>query len=232
MKPPSPSALLATMALAALSLAAAPRAALAGPTIGAVGATASSIEASGQGLPVHTIDQSGLSQAYLPGVTDFDAYIAAAPMHGPAGPVSWLSATGDITPTPWLDLGATQTIDALALWVSDFYPPLEASVSVSLDGLGYADVLVDQPLLPGTPFEPVPAQVLAFGSAVEARHVRLDFRCPISALGLPSPCGVGEVVFRGADLTVPAPATAALVLLPLALLVARPHRAQRREPAP
>ncbi len=234
MKPPSYTALLATLALAALSLVAAPRDAQAGPMIGAVGATASSVAGGGPLVPAYTIDQSGLTQPYVPGVTDFDAYIAAAPMHLPGGPTSWLSQSSDLTPTLWLDLGATQTIDALALWVSDFYPPLGVGIWVSQDGVSWGGVLADTPLVPGTWFEPVSAQVIAFGGVVEARHVRLDFRCPINALGMPAPCGIGEVVFRGAGQAVPAPTTAALVLLPLALLATRQRtrHAPRREPAP
>ncbi len=220
MKPPSPTALLATLALAGLSLALAPRSALAGPAIGAIAATASSMQAP-ETAPEYSIDQSGLSLAYLPSVTDFDSYLGAAPMHASAGPNSWLSAIGDTTPTLWLDLGVEQTIDALALWVSDYYPPLLADVSVSLDGVSYSPVLADQALVPGVAFAPVAAQVLGFGAAVQALHVRLDFSCPIDANGGNLGCGIAEVVFRGAAQAVPAPATAALVLLPLAMLVAR-----------
>lgn len=227
MKPPSPTALLATLALAGLTFAIAPRAALAGPVIGAAAATASS---STTALPDHTIEQSGLSLGYTPGVTDFDAYLAAGPTHAPLGPVAWTSATGDTAPYLRFDLGSVQSIDALALWVGDLFAPVQADLSVSLDDLSYTALLDNQALLPGEPLGPVAAQVLDFGAAAMARYVRLDFVCAVTATGLQNPCGIGEVAFRSAAQAVPAPATAALVLLPLALLAARPRpaRAWRR----
>jgi hypothetical protein len=95
-----------------------PALASAGVILAPVSATASA-NTPGGGDILHTIDQSGLFTPYVSGVTDFDVYIASDPRHDyPAAENAWAAEAADIPIDLDYDLGATYSIDSLALWTS------------------------------------------------------------------------------------------------------------------
>ena len=63
------------------------------------------------------IDQSGLSDVYTSGVTDFDTYVATDPTHtGNIVNSHWFSSNGTLTGNIDFDLGSSLTVSRIALW--------------------------------------------------------------------------------------------------------------------
>jgi hypothetical protein len=105
-----------TVALAFATVLSAPSIATAGVILSPVTALASDTL---DGNINHTIDQTGLSAAFVSGVTDFDAYIASNPTHdGPGAANAWAGNAGALPINLDYNLGATYDVDTLALWTS------------------------------------------------------------------------------------------------------------------
>ena len=86
------------------------------PILSPVSATASNTI---DGSIAHTIDESGLQTAFISGVTDFSTYIASNPVHdGPNASNAWAGAISAAPIDLDYNLGASYTVDALALWTS------------------------------------------------------------------------------------------------------------------
>lgn len=171
----------------------------------------------------HTFDQSGLSVGYAAGSSDFDAFLALDPLHAAAGVNGWLSFTGDVTPVARFDLGAATTIDAMALWVGDAYPPAFADVLGSLDGVLFFPLLDDVPIVSFGLGVDTPAQRLDW-AAQAMRFVELRLTCKPSDTA----CSIGEVAFRSDGITIPEPSPALLLGAAGAALLLRRARPGRR----
>lgn len=182
-----------------------------------VAATASSTF---PGFPIeNTIDQSGLSVGFISGVTDFDAYIALAPIHTPLSVGNeWFSNNGDTSVTIVYDMGAILLMDRLALWNEEF------------SGFGTGDILISDNNVTFTALATInpvdspsglPYGVQVFNLGVfSAQYIRFDISgCP-QPDGDPTPvCGIGEVAFAVVDgngAAVPEPAALAMLGLGLA----------------
>ena len=181
-----------------------------------VAATASSTFGSGVYDINDVINQNGLFDTFVSGVTDFDTYIAANPLHTfqDVG-FEWFSANGDTTPTVEFDLGSVMTIDRIAIWNEEFAGFGSASISVSTDGVDFDPLTMIDSLTDHGFLVEYFADVFSFGP-VDARYVRLDLS------GCPQPngtqdfdlCGIGEVAFNA---MAPVPVPAALPLFAAAL---------------
>jgi len=90
----------------------------------------------------NTIDQAGLSTGFSSGVTSFDAYMAGNPLHSMfAGNNEWFSQAFMETAQIDYDLGATMTLDRLALWNEDSSGIGSFDLLVSSDGTNYVQML-------------------------------------------------------------------------------------------
>lgn len=100
-----------------LGVFAVPVASFAGSIIQPAAATSSLGSYAAAYLPTYAIDQSGLSAAYVSGVTDFDAFTATTTtLLGANGFNIWYSAPGVFTGNFDFSLGATRVIESFALW--------------------------------------------------------------------------------------------------------------------
>jgi hypothetical protein len=198
--------LFGTYSLIALSIPAAlftlaPNAQAAGLVLGS---TATSALTSVSGTTISNItNQSGLSATYTSGVTDFDSYVSTTIHNNGINTNFWVfgGTSGVIT----FNLGASYTLDALALW------PLNAASSVTVRGFSlYADTDANTSNL-GTLLgsfnavdassTPTAAQVFNF-SATDTQYIQLQIT---SSAGTGT--GLGEVAFRGSPAAVPEPLT-------------------------
>lgn len=175
--------------------------------VSAVGATATN--EFGPGFEItNTIDQSGLSANYVSGVTDFDAYIGANPIHSfTALDLEWFTEEDVLTATVVYDLGVALRLDRFALWHEEASGFSTALISHSLDGISFTGSPtinpVDSPLT--TDYG---AQVFGFGGIIMARYVQFDIRdCPDATFTF-NACAMGEVAFSS-----PVPIPGALVFL-------------------
>lgn len=173
----------------------------------------------------NAINQSGLSSAYVSGVTDFATYVATATHDSTPDGVNSGFTNASAPPGQFsLDLGSVSSIDGLAFWATQN--------SGSVHGFRlYADtnnVFGDGGLtLIGTfnatgggfgSAQPVGAQVFTFGS-VSTRFLHIDVIDMQGGTGLIP--GIGEVAARSAVGTAAVPEPATLTLLGLGLAVAR-----------
>lgn len=182
-----------------------PFSAQATPIIGASGVSTSM----GQyGSPIgKVIDQSGLSQTYTSGVTDFDTFTASATHVGISnGTYSWFSALNVKTGTVTFDLGATMGIDAFALWnlhkfnsnsVKDFQLFDDSST-----------LLGSFTALKGPGLDPISAQVFNF-APVSTQHVIMQINSNYGG----ALTGFGEAAFRSATVASPVPEPATMLLM-------------------
>jgi hypothetical protein len=172
----------------------------------------------GFGSLSYTYDQSGLSNGYVSGVTDFDVYLATNPTHTISfDPYEWFSNQGTSSASVTYDLGSVMQIDRLALWNE------ESSGIGSLDLYGSTDGnvfnLIVSGLLPTDhPLANYGADVFNLGS-VNVRYVRFDMSgCPQPNVGSFNACAIGEVAFSsgGGAGAIPEPGTAVLLGLGIA----------------
>lgn len=160
-------------------------------------------------------DQSGLSEGYEAGVTDFDEFMASGPLHSASGSGrEWFSAAGETSARVVFDLGAAYTLTSLALWNEEAGGVGRLRV-LTLDGL-FADVTPrDNPsgirFYEGERFDFAP---------VTTRYVVFEMSgCP-QGDGAYAGCSLGEVAFGGFAAVagpVPEPATWAMMILGFAL---------------
>lgn len=178
--------------------------AMAAPIYGAVDVT-TDMGTFGSFAPLpRVIDQSGLSQTYVSGVTDFDTYVPTTTHVGiNNGSASWSSALNHKTGNVVFDLGAEITIDALALWNQ------HRSNNNSIQNFKLYDesnnLLGSYTALkgPGPTSNIIASQVFGFGSTT-TRYVTLEVDSNYGGVLT----GFGEVAFRG---VVPEPSVLALL---------------------
>lgn len=199
--------LIATAIALSLPVALAPHAQAAGIVRGST-ATGPFTNIAGTSL-ANVTNQSGLSASYVSGTTDFDSYVATTTHNSIQASNSWLASptTGFVT----FDLGASYTLDALALWPLNFFSTL-AIRGFTL----YADTDAD-PTNPGASLgnfnavnassTTVTAQVFNF-TATTTRFIQLQIT---SNGGSATGSGFGEVAFREVTATATTPEPSALV---------------------
>lgn len=181
--------------------------AIAGPILGAVGATINS-GGPGFGSINDTFNQNGLSVNYTSGVTDFDSYIGSSISHTLTfSGFEWFSNQGSSSASVTYDLGSMQQIDALALWNEESSGIGLLDLFYSSDGVNFSDLSTG--LLPTDNLNSGDylAEVFTF-SATNLQYIRFDMSdCPQEPSGFTS-CAIGEVAFRAAE--VPEPSSLAL----------------------
>lgn len=165
-------------------------------------------------FPVDNLsNQSGLSNGYINGVTDFATYIASAPTHTRTDVNTWLS--GGIPSFPAIldfDLGGPGSIENLALWngaTGDGAHVQNFSVFTSNVADFSVSTLVGSFLNPqGVGLDPYPVTVFDLANT-SAQFVRLRFD---SYYGLACCISVGEVAFDFEAGVTPIPLPAGLPL--------------------
>lgn len=197
--------------LAAVSFAVSCQIAQAGVIVQPVTITASEPDYGGSYALVNQINQSGLSAAYMAGVTDFDSYVAST-THDGVGALNSGFSVGPFGSFSY-DLGAVINIDAIGLWATantgsvlqfNLYADNDNDISNGAGGLigGFTAV--------GSNYTSAdPGQAFMFAQ-VATRYVHMEI---LTTDGGPQP-GLGEVVFRTATM-VPEPEPLALFAIGL-----------------
>jgi len=183
--------------------------AAAGPILTPDSFTVSSPDAANPTLPENNIlDQSGLSASYVPGVTDFDSFVATttasytgqAELGGAGAPLSYFE----------FDFGGMTDIDAIAIWNQSGTASLDSfTIETSL----LADFSVSEIFgtftmsVFGGGYPAIAADVFSFSSN-NFRYLRIN---NLTNAGYLSATRINEVAFRGAgNVMLPEPATMAL----------------------
>lgn len=144
----------------------------------------------------NTIDQSGLSDGFTSGVTDFDTYIASNPTHtSSARDNEWLTQPGVTTATVTYDLGSVVTLDRLALWNEENSGINTFNILSSTDGVDFSTILSGVSPIDNPSGSDYPAEVISFGSSVDAQFIQFDITsCPQTPFTY-NGCTIGEVAF-------------------------------------
>ncbi|NEP38207.1 MAG: discoidin domain-containing protein [Okeania sp. SIO2G4] len=159
-----------------------------------VGATATS-EFTPGGEIGNTIDQSGLSIGFTSGVDDFDAYLGLNPIHSILfSGNEWFTNFQGASQTVTYDLGSVLAIDRLALWNEEGAGIFSFNILSSNDGMNFSTVLSGVSPIDNPPNTDYPAEVIDFGSVVNAQFVQFE----ITACD-PNVCAIGEVAFATAE---------------------------------
>ena len=170
----------------------------------------------GFGSLTDTLNQAGLSAGYTSGVSDFDAYIASGPTHTVTfSPFEWFSVLGTDSASVTYNLGASYSLDGMALWNEESSGIGLLDLLYSTDGVTFSALASG--LMPIDYFVvDYLADVFAFG-AINAQYIRMDMSgCPQPNAGTFAACAIGEVAFREAStISVPEPGSLALVSLAL-----------------
>jgi hypothetical protein len=168
----------------------------------------------GNGTLTETINQTGLLSGFTSGVTDFATYMATNPKHSLIySGNEWFSNSGTTSASVTYDLGASYSIDKLALWNEESSGIGLLNLYSSTDGVNFFALSLG--LTPtDNPLADYPADVFSFATT-NARYVRFDMsRCPQQNPGNYVACAIGEVAF---DVTTEAPEPGSLALLAIAL---------------
>ena len=157
------------------------------------------------------INQSGLSEKYKSGVTNFDEYVGGKPKHS-ADAGEWLS-TGPLSmATVTFDLGEVYEFNGVAIWNEDASSLSTIIARIpflgSYSAFGFADARSDL----GVAYGPTVSR----HQNITSRYVTFDlYGCNRSGFAH-NGCGLGEVAFRStkdAPAGVPEPATWAMMIL-------------------
>lgn len=197
----------------------------AGPILGAVSISSPQGDNGGGIDLVNIINQSGLSAVYTSGVTDFDTFTAATTHFGLGG----FTDTRNNGPQQFtFDLGASVSIDAIAIWNSTTTSPITSFQLFADDddvfGNGTTSLLFGPTALGAAG----PSQVFEFAS-INTRFIHIE---GLSTLDPPDFYGLGEVAFRSSNSSqVPEPSTLAILSLGLVGLgFARRKKKTTRDP--
>ncbi len=161
----------------------------------------------------NTIDQSGLSIGFTSGVTDFDTYIASNPTHTVIAPgFEWFTPEDVTTATVTYDLGSVFSIDRLALWNEEGAGINNFNLLSSTDGVNFSTILSGVSPV-DNPFTDYPAEVISFGSSVDAQFIQFDITsCPQVPTTF-NGCAIGEVAFsQGTTQPIPFEAETSIAL--------------------
>lgn len=174
--------------------------------------------------PERAIDQSGLLDGYITGVTDFDAYMATNPVHqSNISNFYWLSQPGNPTVGFFdFDLGGYYTIEAMALWNfgedgGQNVQVFDLVVADNPDFTGGTSFLVDPVDVNTGPSDAVLPQVFEI-TPTGGRYVRMEI---LANNGNPDFVSFGEAAF---EVTVPEPGSVSLVALAATGLLLRRRR--------
>ncbi|MFW6730700.1 MAG: hypothetical protein ACODUE_03035 [Synechococcus sp.] len=172
-------------------------------------ATASSTTPSGPygGYGIeNTINQSGLSEKFNSGMTNFDAYIARNPTHTKTAPgKEWFGSLGTYSAVVDYELDAVISIDKFALWNEESSGIGVFDLWASVDGVSYTEILTATAPPDNPPFLDYSASVFSF-PVVSAKYLRLNLSsCPQPDPGSYKSCSIGEVAFSAPVVAVPAP---------------------------
>ena len=180
---------------------------------------------------VHAIDQSGLSLAFVSGVTNFDTYLGGNPTHSePLSSDAWFSPFGPVTGFIDFDFGSSLIISRLALWNEDNAGVSSMRIFTSNDSSFGSSTLVGTFSPANSPGSPVSAQVFDLIDTT-AQYVRLEI---LASHWNDSPdlVGIDEIAFDVSTTTqsgVPEPSSVMLIGTGVAALVtmSRLKRAKR-----
>jgi hypothetical protein len=91
--------------------------AFAGTILSPIDSDGNTLGSVGGGSPANLINQSGLSQNFISGVTDFETYISLGPTSASVtASTGWVSAAGSLGGYLQFDLGATYALSGFVLW--------------------------------------------------------------------------------------------------------------------
>jgi hypothetical protein len=168
----------------------------------------------------NVVNQSGLSIAYTPGVTDFDSYLALGPTHD-GGPVANVWLFDGVNANFDMDFGTAVTLDAIAIWNKNDVFGTSGFNLLAADNAAFLGAvnLVSSSLA----LQPTPTPFERFDFATTTNRF---FRIQILDNHGASFTGLGEVAFSAAQ--VPEPSSMALIGVGLAFgaLVRRARRAK------
>lgn len=184
--------------------------------ISAVGAT---VDVGGSIAPSDindTFNQNGLSANYTSGLTDFDSFVASTTHTLTFVGFEWFSEQNVTDAQVTYDLGASFSIDALALWNEEFSGIGTLDLSVSNDNLSFTNIATGLNPTNNPLNADYGADVFSF-AATSFQFIRFNMsNCPQPNAQF-NGCSIGEVAFRSAAVPpVPVPAGLPLILTGLA----------------